>query len=34
MDVWRRGYGLRCDVNGTLYVYGLTKKPKKKGGSQ
>lgn len=21
MDVWRRGYGLLCDVNGALYVY-------------
>ena len=21
MEVWRKGYGLRCDVNGTLYVY-------------
>jgi len=23
MDVWRQGYGLRCDVNGKLYVYGV-----------
>ena len=21
MRVWRKGYGLYCDVNGTLYVY-------------
>ena len=21
MDVWRKGYCLLCDVNGTLYVY-------------
>ena len=21
MQVWRKGYGLLCDVNGTLYVY-------------
>jgi hypothetical protein len=21
MDVWRRGYGLLCDVDGVLYVY-------------
>ena len=21
MDVWRKGYGLSCDVNGVLYVY-------------
>ena len=21
MDVWKRGYGLLCDVNGVLYVY-------------
>jgi len=26
-EVWERGYGLRCDVNGKLYTYGLTKKP-------
>ena len=25
--VWKRGYGLRCDVNGKLYTYGLNKKP-------
>jgi hypothetical protein len=25
MDVWRRGYGLYCDVNGKLYVYGVKK---------
>ena len=25
MDVWRAGYGLRCDVNGKLYVYGVKK---------
>jgi hypothetical protein len=24
-DVWKRGYGLYCDVNGTLYVYGVKK---------
>jgi len=23
MDVWMQGYGVRCDVNGKLYVYGL-----------
>ena len=23
MEVWRRGYGLRCDANGKLYVYGV-----------
>jgi hypothetical protein len=22
MNVWRRGWGLLCDVNGVLYVYG------------
>jgi hypothetical protein len=21
MQVWRKGYGLLCDVNGVLYVY-------------
>jgi hypothetical protein len=21
MQVWRKGYGLLCDVNGQLYVY-------------
>ena len=21
MEVWRKGYALKCDVNGTLYVY-------------
>jgi hypothetical protein len=21
MDVWRKGYGLYCDVDGVLYVY-------------
>ena len=25
MDVWRRGYGLLCDVDGKLYVYGIKK---------
>ena len=24
MEIWRKGYGLLCDVNGILYVY---KKP-------
>ena len=23
MEVWRRGYGLLCDVDGVLYVYGV-----------
>lgn len=22
MEVWKRGYGLHCDINGELYVYG------------
>lgn len=26
MDVWRRGFGLLCDVNGKLYVYAVGKK--------
>jgi len=26
MDVWRRGFGLYCDVNGKLYVYAVGKK--------
>jgi hypothetical protein len=26
MDVWKKGYGLRCDVNGKLFVYGIKKK--------
>jgi hypothetical protein len=26
MDVWRRGFGLFCDVNGKLYVYAVGKK--------
>ena len=30
-DVWRRGYALRCDVNGVLYAYCLNKKPAKDG---
>jgi hypothetical protein len=25
MQVWRKGYGLVCDVNGVLYVYGVKK---------
>jgi len=25
MDVWRRGWGLLCDVDGVLYVYGVGK---------
>jgi len=25
-DVWRRGYGLLCDIDGVLYVYGINKK--------
>lgn len=25
MDVWRRGYGVYCDVDGVLYVYGIKK---------
>jgi hypothetical protein len=25
MAVWKAGYGLRCDVNGKLYVYGVKK---------
>jgi hypothetical protein len=24
MEVWRKGYCLLCDVNGTLYVYAKT----------
>ena len=28
MEVWRRGYGLYCDVNGKLYVYGVKKEAK------
>lgn len=23
LEVWRKGYGLRCDVNGKLYCYGV-----------
>ena len=23
MEVWRRGYGVCCDVDGVLYVYGI-----------
>jgi hypothetical protein len=23
MEVWRKGYGLYCDVNGVLYCYGV-----------
>lgn len=26
MEVWRRGFGLRCDVNGKLFVYAVGKK--------
>ena len=30
-EVWTKGYGLYCDVNGVLYVYAPEKyKPKKK----
>ena len=29
-DVWRRGYGLLCDINGVLYVYGINKNGKEK----
>jgi hypothetical protein len=25
MRVWKKGYGLSCDVNGKLYVYGVKK---------
>ncbi len=25
MEVWRKGYGLLCDVDGVLYVYGVEK---------
>jgi len=25
MEVWRRGYGLYCDANGILYIYGIKK---------
>jgi len=27
-EVWRRGYALRCDVNGKLCVYGVKKEDK------
>jgi len=26
MEVWRRGFGLKCDVNGKLFVYAVGKK--------
>jgi hypothetical protein len=25
MEVWRKGYALKCDVNGVLYVYAKKK---------
>jgi hypothetical protein len=34
MEVWRRGYGLLCDVKEKLYVYGVkNSKPKKEDGT-
>jgi hypothetical protein len=31
MEVWKKGYGLYCDVNGKLYVYCKGKPSNKKG---
>jgi hypothetical protein len=25
MEVWKAGFGLKCDVNGKLFVYGVKK---------
>jgi hypothetical protein len=25
MEVWKKGYGLLCDVDGVLYCYGVNK---------